>query len=69
MPASCSLHPLMFLYGAEEVIGEVLVEVDVVLAADEAVVEEEIVEVDETGNGSVWIPIVHILGGALTIET
>ena len=56
-------------YGAEEVIAvEVLVEVDVVLSGDEAEVEGETVEVDESGNGSVWIPIVHILGGALTAE-
>ena len=56
-------------YGAEEVIAvEVLVEVDVVLSGDEAEVEGETVEVDESGNGSVWIPIVHILGGALNAE-
>ena len=41
-------------YGAEEVIAvEVLVEVDVVFSGDEAEVEGETVEVDETGNGSV----------------
>ena len=43
-------------YGAEEVIAvDVLVEVDVlvVLLGDEAEVEGETVEVDETGNGSV----------------
>ena len=40
-------------YGAEEVIAvEVLVKMDVVLANDEADVEEETMEVDEAGNGS-----------------
>ena len=41
-------------YGAEELIAvEILVEVDVVLAGDEAEVEGETVEVDEAGNESV----------------
>ena len=41
-------------YGAEELIAvEVLVEVDVVLAGDEADVEEETVEVDKACKGSV----------------
>ena len=40
-------------YRAEVIAVEVLVEVDVVLAGDEAEVEGETVEVDEAGNGSV----------------
>ena len=41
-------------YGAEEVIAvEVLVEVEVALAGDEAEVEGETVEVDEAGNEAV----------------
>ena len=47
---------------------EVLVEVDVVSAGDEAEVERETVEVDEATNGSALILIVHILGGALSGE-
>ena len=43
-------------YGAEEVIvEEVLVEVDVVLAGDEADVGGEYVEVDEAGNQSEYL--------------
>ena len=56
-------------YVAEEVIGvEVLVEVEVASAADEAEVERETVEIDEAGYGSVSIPIMYIMGETLTAE-